>query len=411
MQRRLEALLLVCLCAAPAAAFQDDAERNDWVIAAETVYTAAGEALSGGSVVVTGGKIAAVVPGASGDLEVAAVTPGMIDLSLRAVGLDSVEQSDEITPHVRAAAAVDLFAPIWQRQVESGVTAALVAPLDRNVIGGYGIVLKTAGPRTLAARTLLADAVMRGAMGTEPSRGNRSFGTPTMSGDFYQRRPTTRMGVEWAWRKASYDAVYARSDEAYAYTGSSDFLRALEGEIPLMIQAWTTQDIRTAVFLKEEIERAGLGRPRLILDAAAEAWREPQLLVRSGAAVVLPPLPSEGRTEDGALMTIGAAKKLVDLGVPVALSSHGFEELGQRLARQVGWAMRGGLTFDEALACVTSTPARLVGIDDQVGTIEVGKHADLVLWSGPPFEITSRVVGVLVDGKLVLDPRPEQGSE
>lgn len=68
--------------------------------------------------------------------------------------------------------------------------------------------------------------------------------------------------------------------------------------------------------------------------------------------------------------------------------------------------MRGGLPFEAALAAVTLTPARMIGIEDRVGSIAVGKDADLVLWSGVPFELTSRVVGVLVDGRVVLDPRP-----
>jgi imidazolonepropionase-like amidohydrolase len=69
--------------------------------------------------------------------------------------------------------------------------------------------------------------------------------------------------------------------------------------------------------------------------------------------------------------------------------------------------MRGGLAFDAALAAVTINPARIAGIDKRVGSLEAGKDADLVLWSGPPFEPTSAVIGVLVDGRLVLDPRTQ----
>jgi imidazolonepropionase-like amidohydrolase len=67
--------------------------------------------------------------------------------------------------------------------------------------------------------------------------------------------------------------------------------------------------------------------------------------------------------------------------------------------------MRGGLPFDAALAAVTLTPARLLGVDDRVGSLDVGKDADLVLWSGEPFQPSARVVGVLLDGALVVDPR------
>jgi imidazolonepropionase-like amidohydrolase len=171
------------------------------------------------------------------------------------------------------------------------------------------------------------------------------------------------------------------------------------------IQAWATQDIRTAVFLAEEMAREEMGQLDLIVDAAAEAWREPDLLVRVGAAVVLPPFPDDGRTTDGALLPLDCAKVLHDLGVPVALSAHGDSSTTASLAHQAGHAMRGGLPFDAALAAVTITPARLYGVDDRLGSIEVGKDGDLVLWNGTPFEPASRVVGVLVQGELIVDPR------
>jgi imidazolonepropionase-like amidohydrolase len=102
------------------------------------------------------------------------------------------------------------------------------------------------------------------------------------------------------------------------------------------------------------------------------------------------------------------AKVLHDKNIPFALSSHGAAAPEQRLAMQAGYAMRGGLAFQDALAAVTIVPARMLGVDDRVGSLDVGKDADLVLWSGEPFQPTSRVVGVLLDGVLVVDPRPAE---
>ena len=89
----------------------------------------------------------------------------------------------------------------------------------------------------------------------------------------------------------------------------------------------------------------------------------------------------------------------------VCLSAHGSTSNASNLSRQAGFAMRGGLGLNEALASVTIHPARILGIDDRVGSVASGMDADLVLWSGTPFESTSRVVGVMVSGELVLDPR------
>jgi imidazolonepropionase-like amidohydrolase len=339
-------------------------------------------------------------------LECAAVTPGLIDLSVQIdTGHLSVEQSSETPAHLSVAGALDLFSFEWQRELRSGVTTALALPADFDVIGGLGVVVKTGGAPTLAARLVRPDAVLRGAVGSQPSSGNSAprFVEPQ---NFYFRRPTTRMGVEWVFRKAFYDTLQEEgADDAGQAADQEVLRRVLRGELPLSIQAKATQDVRTAIYLKEEFKL-----PRVILDFAIEAWREPELLKRSGVAVVLPPFTPSGRHPDGFVndsyfLPLDAAQKLHEWGVPFVLSGHDERTVGARLTDQAALAQRGGLAFEDALAAVTLVPARLVGVEARVGSIEVGKDADLVLWNGKPLQPTSRVVGVVLDGKLVLDPR------
>ncbi|MBK7642776.1 MAG: amidohydrolase family protein [Planctomycetes bacterium] len=405
---------LVCVPqSAPQVQTQGDAPRKNWIVSAERVYTGAGRSIEHGTVGVQGAKIGLVSNGSEDSgadvLACYAVTAGMIDASVRIdAGLSSVEQSREETPELRVTDTLSPFADAWDGQAASGVTCVLANPPDENVIGGLGAVLKTAGPLSIAERTVKADAVLRGAIGSQPSRRNHpASGRPT---DFFSRRPTTRMGVEWEWRRSFYEAAASRKDASRAYIGSTQVLAALDGKLTLNIQAWTTQDIRTAVFLKEELEgepQLG-GKPRLVIDAAAEAWKEPQLLVRSKSDVVLPPFPADGRTDDGAFMAWNTAALLVSSGVRIALSAHGDSSPAGSLGMQAGYAMQGGLDFEQALAAVTTNPARMLGVEDRVGSIEVGKDADLVLWNGEPFQATSRVIGVIVDGALVLDPRAKE---
>jgi imidazolonepropionase-like amidohydrolase len=396
--------LLLALAPSPARPLASD----EWTIRAAVVYPVSGRPIEDGVVRVEGKKIAAVGKGGGGGevLECAAVTPGLVDISVQIdTGHLSVEQSSEVAARFSVTDALDLFSFRWQRELRSGVTTALATPADFDVIGGLGVVLKTGGPPTLAARLVRGEAVLRGAVGTEPSNGN-TFPRFVEPQSFYFRRPTTRMGVEWLFRKSFYDTLQEEgSDDPVRSANQAVLRRVLAGELPLMIQARATQDVRTAIFLKEEF-----GLPRVILDQAIEAWREPALLVRSGVAVVLPPFSPDGRLEDGFVndsyfLPLDAARELHELGVPFALSGHGERTVGARLADQAGLAQRGGLPFDDALAAVTLTPARLVGVEKRVGSIEVGKDADLVLWSGKPFEPSSRVIGVLLEGKLVLDPR------
>jgi len=397
-------------CAAPLAPYGLGTEPPvKFAVYADVVYTGTGSKYENAMVVLADGKIAAITPGVEagdGDVHVAAITPGMVDLSAHIwAGGNSVEETEEVTPAFRVAGTLDPFSRDWDRQLKHGVTTVVANPYDNNCIGGLSVALKTGGAPTIEARTVKADVALRGAMGTQPSSKNHpAAGRPT---DFYSRRPTTRMGVEWTWRKAMYDALQAEGDEERAFDGLPELLRALDGDLPVFVQAWATQDIRTAIFLKEEMAREGKPGMRLIIDAGAEAWREIDLVVRTKAAVVLPPFTESGRTTDGAFFAADCAAKLHEKGVPLALSSHNARTVGTYLEHQAAYARRGGLEFDAALAAVTINPARMVGIDDRVGSIEVGKDGDLALWNGTPFELTSRVVGVVLEGELIEDPRGE----
>jgi hypothetical protein len=122
-------------------------------------------------------------------VHVKAVTAGMIDASVRITnGLASVEQMTEVQPDRRVADTLDPFDPRWKRVLSSGITTALVTPEGYDVIGGLGIVLKTGGADTIAGRTVKADAVVFGAIGSMPSAFNSPAGGPPE--DFFARRPT-----------------------------------------------------------------------------------------------------------------------------------------------------------------------------------------------------------------------------
>ncbi len=370
------------------------------VISADAIYTADGDMIKGGTIAIAGTTIAAVTPGGvSSDedgLHVAAITPGFIDLSPRINLADfSVEESSEVVPYLRATDAVDLYDPRWTRLLRSGTTSVLISPAAEDVVGGMTSVVKTGGDPTLESREVLANATLAGSFGSHASRGNSPVrGRPT---NHFARRPTTRMGTEWSHRKAFYDTLAAMSHEDRKFEGWDIMASVLKGERPYIVQASATQDIRTAIYLKEEFSI-----PNMTVDAAAEAWREPGLLARSGMSVILPPFSAQGRTAiDNGFLSWNCAKTLGDLGVAFALSSHGSASPSGRLAMQAGYAIRGGLSFEDALASVTITPARLAGVDSRVGSIAVGKDADLVLWSGKPFAATSRVVGVVLNGELV----------
>jgi len=380
----------------------DDGPRTSWIVTADEIHTATGRVIEGGFVRIGDGKITAVGRGKiAGDFHVAAITPGLVECSSGlSVGQRSVEQDSESTPHVSVEEGLDLFSTRWERELRRGVTTACVAPDDRNVLGGLPVVVKTGGGEpTMDDRVIKTRVGVRAAMGSEPSAGNspvfgRAFG-------LFNRRPTTRMGVEWVFRRTFYDALRAQQDDDFTFEGVETVNQVLAGELPLFIQAAPRQDLMTALGLKAEFSI-----PNVVIDAAAEVIPEADAVVASGASLIFAPLEFDGTASvEGAQLPWNAPAHMAELGVTFALSARSTGNADYSLAMQPAHAIRGGLDPVKALEAVTIVPARLLGVDDLVGSIEQGKHADLVFWSGAPFQYTSSVTGVMVGGELAVDPR------
>jgi imidazolonepropionase-like amidohydrolase len=225
----------------------------------------------------------------------------------------------------------------------------------------------------------------------------------------YVRRPNSRMGLVWVFRKAFYDVARRREGIAVygADTADDEALDVLqevvEGRVPLRIQARLQRDILAALRLAEEFQL------RFTLEEATEAYRCLDEIKAAGVPVIFGPIYSEpagirrssGEGDESRYFTFDA---LLKQGIPTALSAQEFRE-EDGLARQAMFAQRFGVSFDDALRAVTQTPAQLIGMDKELGTVEVGKRADLVLWSGEPFAATTRPLVVLVDGQIVVDQR------
>ncbi|MDZ4864622.1 MAG: amidohydrolase family protein, partial [Gemmatimonadota bacterium] len=164
----------------------------------------------------------------------------------------------------------------------------------------------------------------------------------------------------------------------------------LDGRLPLYVNANRQSDIENALALAADF------RLRLILRGGAEAWRVAGQIARAGAPVVLDTrdnIPSfdglQARSDNAALLR--------EAGVTVILA--GQDPGGQMNLRfEAGHAVRNGLKWDDALAAITVAPARAFGLADRLGTLEPGKVADIVVWSGDPFEFSTAAELVFIDG-------------
>jgi imidazolonepropionase-like amidohydrolase len=378
-----------------------------------TILPGGKPALRKATLVVAGGKVAAI--GSSADITVPegaavvdcngkTITPGLIDASFVAglSGQDANEQSEEVTPHLRILDSLDPEDPMFRRARRDGVTTAHVMPGTQNVIGGLGCVIKTFGDDP-DAMLVKQDASMRIVMGAEPSARNRAIRGGRVNSIYY-RRPTTRMGVVWAVRSAFFDAQEAMNktqgapDQGPPSPGIEVLTRVLQGKLTAVTTARSEQDVRTALRIADEFGY------QTVIDEAQDAYMVADELAAKKAVVMLgaPSATAVGGSgaRDGAAPRSGTVRTLAEKGVKFVITT-GTNTQHLPLIREAMFAARNGLGPQQALDAITIEPARLLGIDDRIGSLANGKDADFVIWSQHPLDPAAVAESVHIDGKPV----------
>lgn len=396
-------LLLVALVVAPPLAAQDLAVRGD------VVHTMAGDPIPNGVVVIEGGKIVAVGPAGSTPIppfveivQAAVVIPGLVDAHAT-VGLtgvanqdhdqDQLDRSEPIQPELRAVDAYNARERLLSWVRSFGVTTVHTGHGPGALVAGQTLIAKTRGS-TVDEAVLVPSAMLAATLGD----GARMPGEG--------KAPGTRAKAVAMLRQALLDArTYADKREADDPEKRPDrdlrkeaLARCVRGELPLLVTAHRHQDILAALRLADEF---GL---RLVLDGAADAHLVLDEIAAAGVPVIAhaPMMRTGGQDGETANASFETPALLHAAGIPFALQS-GYEDYVPKvrvLLFEAAIAARYGLPFEEALAAVTISAARLLGVDDRVGSLEVGKDGDLALFDGDPFEYTSHCTGVIIEGRL-----------
>jgi imidazolonepropionase-like amidohydrolase len=389
--------------------------------------------LERGTVLVEGGRIVAIgedviVPEDAEIYDAAGkvVMPGLIDAHCH-VGLfpegigweysDGNELTDPITPHLRALDAVHPEDPAFKELVSAGVTTVLTGPGSGNLIGGQWACLKTAPKSTVEEMVLLEPAGMKMALGENPKR-------------VYQERketPSTRMGnaavlraalVEAQnylekWRRygsdlAAYQAkVEAGDEEAEAPKRPERDLKlealgkVLRREMKARIHAHRADDMLTAVRIAEEFDLD------LTLEHATEGYKIAEVLAAKGIPATAGPILFSRIKHELKDMTPRNPGLMAKAGVTVAIQTDEMSAV-KYLAINAALAVREGMPEEEALKAITLNAARIIGVDDRVGSLEVGKDADLVVFSGHPFDYRTVAELVLVNGQVAFMREEEE---
>jgi len=373
-------------------------------VKAGKILTISGEPITDGIILVENGKIVEIGTGIEIpedavviDAGKSVVMPGLVDASAAApVRGDLNEQSSEITPTFRISDALDPQSKSLKRIVQTGVTTLFVSPGRQNVIGGLGVVVKPAGkiPQQMIVKD---EAALRIVMDLDSTQGNRIPRGQAPS-TFYFRRPGTRMAIIWMLRKSFFDAQQQADSKQTEDSNLAILSAALKDEIPIHVNARRAIVIRAALKVADEY---GL---KLILQECTEGYKIAGQLAERKIPVVLGPFyyypGSSGQYREGRKVNWNNAGILAEAGVKVALSSGG-QSGAIDILTAATFAVRHGMDRDEALKAITITPAEILGVAERVGSLEKGKDADIVILSGDPLNVTTRVEKVILNGKTV----------
>ena len=378
-----------------------------------TVHTMDGLTIPNGYVAISGTKIAQVGPmeecpphweGETLDAREGHILPGFIDAhshlgmfgdALGFEGDDGNEATDPCTPHLRAIDAINPLDRCFEEARKAGVTTVLTGPGSANPISGQFAAIKTTG-KWVDAMIVRAPVAMKLALGENPKC-------------VYNERhetPVTRMATAAIIRENLYKALeYAEKLDRAAEDEEEDkpdydakleaLLPVVRKELPVHIHAHRADDIATGIRIAKEF---GL---KCVIVHGTEAHLIPQLLEQEGVPVITGPCLGDRSKPELANMTIESPAVLNLHGVKVAICTDHPEVPIQHLPLCAAMAVKGGMNPEAALAAITINPAQIAGIDHLVGSLTPGKEADVVVTSGHPINLLSRVRAVVIGGKRV----------
>lgn len=310
------------------------------------------------------------------------------------------EERSETTPEMNLLYSVDPAAKDLAMAWRSGVTCIYVAPGSQNVFNGSGTVLRTWG-RTPQEMVVRNPVDIRVTLGEEAGTGDPGF---SVDPSLRTRRPENRMGVDSIFRAALINLQNkSRVPDSELDPQERLFHEVLRGETRLRIRARSYMDIKAAFRYMEEF---GF---RWILEEGVDAYKFLDELKAKNVPVIYGPVyRPRGRSDfnsENEFYRPRTPVLLAEKGILFAFQNNN-QSLLSSLRDEAIYAVGLGLDRGSALRALTSHAARILGVEDRVGTIEKGKDADVLVWSADPFDPTSRLEKVLVYG-IVLDPHEQ----
>lgn len=381
------------------------------------IVTMAGENIENGFIEIRDGKLYSLggmenMPKQTDeyvDLDGKTVYPGFIDIhshigvwedGLGFEGDDGNEETDPSTPHLRAVDMINPLDRCFTEAAKAGITSVISGMGSANAIGGTFLAMKTAGSKNIDKRIIKNPVAMKFALGENPKSVYKDKDTA----------PVTRMATVAIIREQLYKAKRYLSDmeEYQRLQGTDDevdmpdydakceaLIPLLKKEIPAHFHCHRADDIFTAIRISKEF---GLD---YVLIHCTEGHLIAEELKEENAVAVVGPVLCDRSKPELRNHTIETASALYKAGVKIAICNDHPVVPQQYLPLSAALTVRGGLSVEEALRAITINAAEIGGIADRVGSIAVGKDADLVIFEGDPLSAVNEPYMVIIDGKII----------
>ncbi|MEF9952119.1 MAG: amidohydrolase [Clostridium sp.] len=331
------------------------------------------------------------------------ITPGLIDChchvgifedSIGGAGNDGNETTDPLTPQLRALDAINPMDRGFRDAREGGVTAVCTGPGSANILAGSFTTMKTYGHR-VDNMALKKVAAIKASFGENPKTNYGSSGNA----------PKTRMAIASMLREILTEAkLYYEKKLAtrHSYDASFDMkleslIPLIKGEIPLKIHVHRADDIFTAIRIVREFNL------KATIDHCTDGHLISEDLREEGFDVIVGPALTDRSKDEVKNLTFATAKALNDVGLTVGVITDHPEVPINRLNVCAALCVKEGVSNEDALKMITINPAKILGIDKRVGSIEIGKDADIVIFDGDPLDSRTNVKYTIIDGNIVYN--------
>ena len=337
------------------------------------------------------------------------VMPGLIDAHCH-IGIteekkgfegdDCNEMKDPMTPHIRGLDAINPMDSAFHNAISAGITSMMIGPGSANVVGGQFAFIKADG-RSVDDMAVLQPAAMKAGFGENPKSNYSELGVV----------PTTRMTMAAMLREELFNAKIYRTNKEKAEKNGEGFdadfrmecwLPVLRKEIPIKAHVHRADDILTAIRIAREFDL------NMTLDHCTEGHLIAKEIRASGfPAIIGPTLASRNKIEiqNMDFKTPGILHKN---GVKVAICTDHPVSRIQYLPLCAGLAAKEGLGIEEGLRAITINPAEICNVADRVGSLEVGKDADIAIFNGNPMDIFTVALFTIINGEVIY--RAEEHS-